>query len=154
MPRHPSFLLKIKITILDIFYISLSPSFSPSLFLSLPLSLSDQSRGCVHPYKHKARPHTPSSPVRERDKERERGREREHKARPHFKHSSFSQSVSMRDCYIKIPKRSLLTLCMLPNVVRTNGFRPSVVAPKMTNARGLQNEMSFPPARLINFLRL
>jgi hypothetical protein len=38
VPRHPSFLLKIKITILDIFYISLSLSLylslSPSVYLT------------------------------------------------------------------------------------------------------------------------
>jgi hypothetical protein len=62
VPRHPSFLLTIKITILDIFYISLPLSLSLSPFLSLSLSLfislSDQWRGCVHPCEHKACPHS------------------------------------------------------------------------------------------------
>jgi hypothetical protein len=40
VPRHPSFLLKIKITMLDIFYISLSLPLSLSFSLSLSLSLS------------------------------------------------------------------------------------------------------------------
>ncbi len=60
MPRHPSFLLKIKITMLDN---------SPSLFLSL--SLSDCSRGCAHPIEQSYRERE-----REREKERERERER------------------------------------------------------------------------------
>ncbi len=63
MPRHPSFLLNINTLFLYLF-----------LFLSLSLSLSDWWRGCVHPCKHKARPHS--------------------------KHSSFSLLVSMRDYYI------------------------------------------------------
>jgi hypothetical protein len=56
VPKHSSFLLKIKITILDIFYISLSLYITLSLFLSLsfslslPLSLSLSVTGeeCVH----------------------------------------------------------------------------------------------------------
>jgi hypothetical protein len=39
VPRHPSFLIKIKITILDIFYISFS--LSPSLFF-ISLSLTGE----------------------------------------------------------------------------------------------------------------
>jgi hypothetical protein len=38
VPRHPSFLSKIKITIMDIFYISLSLPLSLSLSLSLSLT--------------------------------------------------------------------------------------------------------------------
>ncbi len=86
VPGHLSFLLKIKITMLDIFNISLSfflslslslplshsLSLSLSLFLSLFLSLSDWWRGCVHhrdksylygahPCKHKACQHSKCS---------------------------------------------------------------------------------------------
>ncbi len=103
MPRHPSYLLKIKITILDIFYSSLSLSLflflslslHPSFSLSLSLFLTGEEGVCTLAsikYAH-------TYPLHQ--SERERGREREHKTCPHFKHFSFSQSVSMRDYYIK-----------------------------------------------------
>jgi hypothetical protein len=95
VPRHPSFHVKIKITILDkwntyytsfsfnslshtlsfslnpYFSLSLSPYFSVSLFLSLPL------RGCAHPVHWSERERERQSErEKERDQERERGRER------------------------------------------------------------------------------
>ncbi len=86
VPRHPSFLLKIN-TLSFSLSLPLSHSLSLTLShsLSLTLSLSHRWRGRAHPCKHKARPHS--------------------------KHSSFSQSVSMRDYYINTTPRG--TDCQL-----------------------------------------
>jgi len=89
VPRHPSFLLKTKITILDN---------SPSLFLSLSLPLSLTGDEGVR---------TLFIGQREREIERKRERDKEGGRKKAesvacSKRSSFSQSDSMCDYYINI----------------------------------------------------
>ncbi len=127
VPRHPAYLYKIKVSFLDIFYItfSLSPSLYLSLslplsiFLSLSLSLSLSLTGEEGIHTLASIKHSQTHPLqqseRKRERKRERGRERERekeleggeRARPHpCKHNiniiphSVNQSVSMQDYYI------------------------------------------------------
>ncbi len=120
MPRHQSFLLKIKITILSpslSLSLFLSLSLSPSLFLtlsfflslSLPLSHSF-SLSLSLPFSPSfSLSHTPSSPVRERELEREREREKEGE-RVACTHPSFSQLHTQVRAYSKCSSCGIIIL--------------------------------------------